>query len=75
MGLVNWIIKALCGAGGIAGVGITLLYFFQEKLLYVPHVPGTPKVSGGSDAPAPRHQRMCMQQHGSACLAHRAGGQ
>jgi abhydrolase domain-containing protein 13 len=29
--------------GGLAGVALGLLYFFQEKILYVPSIPGLPR--------------------------------
>lgn len=42
MGLATWLLRAVYGVGGVAGLGLALLYFFQEKLLYVPRIPGLP---------------------------------
>lgn len=40
--LGKWLFRLCCGVGGIAGLGLALLYFFQEKILYVPRIPGLP---------------------------------
>ncbi|KAG2455082.1 hypothetical protein HYH02_000904 [Chlamydomonas schloesseri] len=40
--LGKWLFRLACGAGGVAGLGLALLYFFQEKILYVPRIPGLP---------------------------------
>lgn len=29
--------------GGVAGVGLSLLYLFQNKIIYVPWIPGIPE--------------------------------
>mmetsp|Transcript_2031 Transcript_2031/g.4500 ORF Transcript_2031/g.4500 Transcript_2031/m.4500 type:complete len:302 (-) Transcript_2031:403-1308(-) len=42
MGYTTWMMRLFYGAGGILGLAIGLLYFFQEKLLYVPNIPGVP---------------------------------
>ncbi|GLC33820.1 hypothetical protein PLESTB_000508200 [Pleodorina starrii] len=38
----RWLFRICCGVGGVAGLALALLYFFQEKILYVPRVPGLP---------------------------------
>lgn len=43
MSLISWLWRGLYGIGGLAGLGIGLLYFMQEKLLYVPVLPGMAK--------------------------------
>ncbi|GMH44444.1 hypothetical protein BSKO_12396 [Bryopsis sp. KO-2023] len=35
-----WLRRLAYGAGGLAGVGLGLLYALQEKMLYVPVIPG-----------------------------------
>ncbi|KAG2497973.1 hypothetical protein HYH03_004234 [Edaphochlamys debaryana] len=40
--LGKWLFRIACGMGGVAGLGLALLYFFQEKILYVPRIPGLP---------------------------------
>ncbi|GFR41473.1 hypothetical protein Agub_g2163 [Astrephomene gubernaculifera] len=40
--LGRWLFRLCCGVGGIAGLGVTLLYLFQDKILYVPRIPGLP---------------------------------
>ncbi|KXZ56506.1 hypothetical protein GPECTOR_1g453 [Gonium pectorale] len=40
--LGKWIFRLVAGVGGVAGLGLALLYFFQEKILYVPRIPGLP---------------------------------
>ncbi|KAF5835417.1 Alpha/Beta hydrolase protein [Dunaliella salina] len=42
---VKWLMRLCYGAGGVAGVAVALLYFFQEKILYVPTIPGMPDFS------------------------------
>mmetsp|Transcript_27946 Transcript_27946/g.75498 ORF Transcript_27946/g.75498 Transcript_27946/m.75498 type:complete len:304 (+) Transcript_27946:100-1011(+) len=42
---VKWLMRLCYGAGGVAGVAVALLYFFQEKILYVPSIPGMPDTS------------------------------
>ncbi|GLI68716.1 hypothetical protein VaNZ11_013197, partial [Volvox africanus] len=40
--LGRWLFRLCCGAGGVAGLALALLYFFQENLLYIPRLPGVP---------------------------------
>lgn len=41
---MKWLSRTLYGVGGIVGLAIAALYFFQEKLIYVPKIPGVPEV-------------------------------
>lgn len=38
----TWLIRIGSGFAGLVGVAIAALYMFQEKILYVPVVPGVP---------------------------------
>ncbi|MEW5303342.1 MAG: hypothetical protein WDW38_001670 [Sanguina aurantia] len=40
--MLRWLVGAVCGVGALASFGLTVLYFFQEKILYVPQLPGIP---------------------------------
>ncbi|KAK9811929.1 hypothetical protein WJX73_000425 [Symbiochloris irregularis] len=40
--LMWWLTRSLFVGGGIAGAGLALLYTLQEKLIYVPRLPGLP---------------------------------
>ncbi|KAL0054970.1 hypothetical protein WJX82_005301 [Trebouxia sp. C0006] len=39
---MRWALKALGGVGAVVAVGLGLVYQFQEKLLYLPRIPGVP---------------------------------
>jgi hypothetical protein len=44
LGLVGGLLKYVAyGAGGLASVALVLLVTFQEKLVYVPVIPGQPR--------------------------------
>ncbi|GAX75394.1 hypothetical protein CEUSTIGMA_g2838.t1 [Chlamydomonas eustigma] len=43
MGLMIWLFRIGAGIAGVIGIGLTAIYIYQEKLLYVPVVPGMPK--------------------------------
>ena len=38
-----YLLHGLHQVGGLAGAALTLLYFFQEKIIYVPVLPGMPR--------------------------------
>mmetsp|Transcript_5735 Transcript_5735/g.16410 ORF Transcript_5735/g.16410 Transcript_5735/m.16410 type:complete len:339 (-) Transcript_5735:264-1280(-) len=40
MDWMNWLVRISAGGAGVVGVGLSLLYFLQEKLIYVPRIPG-----------------------------------
>uniref|UniRef100_A0A7R9W232 Serine aminopeptidase S33 domain-containing protein n=1 Tax=Chlamydomonas euryale TaxID=1486919 RepID=A0A7R9W232_9CHLO len=42
MGWSSWLIRIGSGIGGLLGVAIAALFIFQEKIVYVPIVPGMP---------------------------------
>lgn len=37
---MTWAFRILYGSIGLAGVGLSLMYMLQEKLIYVPRIPG-----------------------------------
>lgn len=43
MAWLDWGIKLAIGGGGVGAVLLGLIYAFQEKLLYVPRIPGVPE--------------------------------
>ena len=51
--LLDWTAKAFVAGGGLATVLAVALYVYQEKLLYHPTMPGTPK----KPAENPKHYR------------------
>ncbi|KAL6758157.1 Alpha/Beta hydrolase protein [Haematococcus lacustris] len=40
MGLVQWMLRLTYGVTGLTGLAVALIYLFQEKILYVPKIPG-----------------------------------
>eukprot|EP00879_Flechtneria_rotunda_P007125 GHRR01007477.1.p1 GENE.GHRR01007477.1~~GHRR01007477.1.p1 ORF type:complete len:303 (+),score=94.95 GHRR01007477.1:94-1002(+) len=42
MGWINWALRLVVGGGSVGAVLLGLIYVFQEKLLYVPRIPGVP---------------------------------
>lgn len=40
--MMRWALKGLGGVGVVVGLGLGLVYQFQEKLLYMPRIPGVP---------------------------------
>lgn len=40
--LATWGMRAVYAAGGLAGIALSLLYTLQNKIIYVPFIPGIP---------------------------------
>lgn len=40
MSVMSWLARIVAGGGVVVGLGLSLLYLLQEKLIYVPRVPG-----------------------------------
>lgn len=40
MDIMTWVLRILYGTVGVTGLGLSLMYALQEKLIYVPRIPG-----------------------------------
>ncbi|KAK9838633.1 hypothetical protein WJX74_000226 [Apatococcus lobatus] len=40
--LTTWVTRSILAGGGLAAIGLGALYCFQEKLIYIPKLPGVP---------------------------------